>query len=83
MAQKRKTAPPTRVSSGSPRLGRSGLIAKEQTESNQQRGGPSLTIAFIERPWCKLRGRSRVPKPKRRRLPPMTFEEQSGELQPP
>ena len=32
MAQKRKTAPPTRVSSRSSRNGRSGLIAKEKTE---------------------------------------------------
>lgn len=32
MSQRRKTVPPTRVSSRSPRSGRSGLIAKEKTE---------------------------------------------------
>jgi hypothetical protein len=49
MSPRRKTEPPTRVSSRSAHPGRSGLIAKGKPKSNQQRRGPPLTIAFIER----------------------------------
>jgi hypothetical protein len=79
MAQRRTTAPPTRVSSRSSRDGRSGLIAKEKTESNQHRGGPSLTIAFIEPPWCKPHGR--CPRAEAAAVAADDVRKPSGELQ--
>ena len=41
-----------------------------------------MTIAFIERPWCKLRRASRARNDAARRLPRMTLLEPSCELQP-
>jgi hypothetical protein len=46
MAQKRKTAPPTRVSSRSSRNGRSGLIAKEKTEKQSAKRRTALDNRF-------------------------------------
>jgi hypothetical protein len=49
MSPKRTTAPPTHKHSRSSSSGQRALIAKEKTNSNQQRREPPLTIAFIER----------------------------------
>ena len=65
MSQRRKTAPPTRVSSQSPRSGRSGLIAKEKTEKQSAKRRTvldnrfhrtDLTLSCAAGPAC--RGRS-------------------------
>ena len=46
MSQRRKTAPPTRVSSRSPRSDRSGLIAKEKTEKQSAKRRTVLDNRF-------------------------------------
>jgi hypothetical protein len=46
MSQRRKTVPPTRVSSRSPRSGRSGLIAKEKTEKQSAKRRTVLDNRF-------------------------------------
>lgn len=46
MSQRRKTVPPTRVSSRSSRTGRSGLIAKEKTEKQSVKERTALDNRF-------------------------------------
>ena len=46
MSPRRKTVPPTRVSSRSPQSGRSGLIAKEKTEKQSAKERTALDNRF-------------------------------------
>jgi hypothetical protein len=46
MSQRRTTVPPTRVSSRSPRSGRSGLIAKAKTEKQSAKKKTALDNRF-------------------------------------
>ncbi len=46
MSQRRKTIPPTQVSSRSPQSGRSGLIAREKTEKQSAKGRTALDNRF-------------------------------------
>jgi hypothetical protein len=62
MSQRRTTVPPTRVSSRSPRSGRSGLIAKDKTEKLSAKRRTALDYRF-HRTDLRFTGANRAPGP--------------------
>src|SRR5213593_775358 len=67
MSQRRTTVPPTRVSSRSPRSGRSGLIAREKTKKQPAKGRTALDNRFHRTPVAELRAGPRGPRAAQRR----------------
>jgi hypothetical protein len=60
MSQRRKTVPPTRVSSRSPRSGRSGLIAREKTKKQSAKRRTALDNRFHRTPTLSCTRASRA-----------------------